>query len=87
MKSKQKKINAVKKDTQKVKETLQGILSILDFSYIWSLFLVDNDKSILHHDNMKNMKIPKSFNPNLLTIIQNGFPTSFFRCNFNKRRN
>ena len=49
-----KRINILEKDTKRVKEELQGTLSCLDFSYICSLFLVANDKSILHHDIFKN---------------------------------
>ena len=49
-----------------VKEELQRTLSVLDFSYICSLFLVANDKSILHHDNMQKRKLQ-----NLLKISSN----------------
>ena len=38
------------------KEELQRTLSVLGFSYICSLFLVANDKSILHHDNIQKQK-------------------------------
>ena len=57
IKSKRKRINTLEKDTQRVKEELQRTLSVLDFSYICSLFLVANDKSILHHDNIQKRKI------------------------------
>ena len=57
IKSKQKRINTLEKDTQRVKEELQRTLSVLDFSYICSLFLVANDKSILHHDNIQKRKL------------------------------
>ena len=59
IKSKRKRINTVEKDTERVKEELQRLLSVLDFPYICSLFLVANNKSILHHDNVK-AKITKS---------------------------
>ena len=43
MKSKRKKIKTLENDTQRVKEELQGTFSVLDFSYICTLFLVAND--------------------------------------------
>ena len=66
IKSKQKRINISEKDTQRAKEELQRTLSVLDFSYICSLFLVANDKSILHHDNIQKQKLQ-----NLLKISSN----------------
>ena len=53
-------------DTQRVKEELQRTFSVLDFSYICSLFLFANDKSILHHDNAHMRKLK-----NLLKISSN----------------
>ena len=47
IKSKRKRINTLERDTQRVKKELQRTFSFLDFSYICSLFLVANDKSIL----------------------------------------
>ena len=44
-------------DTQRVKEELQETFSVLDFSYMCSLFLVANDKSILHHNNIHKRKL------------------------------
>ena len=52
IKSKRKRINTLENDTQRVKEELQRTFAVLDFSYICSLFLVTNDKSILHHDKV-----------------------------------
>ena len=66
IKSKRKRINTLEKDTQRVKEELQRTLSVLDFSYICSLFLVANDTSILHHDNIQKRKLQ-----NLLKISSN----------------
>ena len=66
IKSKRKRINTFEKDTQRVKEELQRTLSVLDFSYVCSLFLVANDKSILHHDNTQKRKLQ-----NLLKISSN----------------
>ena len=57
IKSKRKRINTLENDTQRVKEELQRTFSVLDFSYICSLFLVANDKSILHHNNIHKQKI------------------------------
>ena len=53
-------------DTQRVKEELQRTFSVLDISYIFSLFLVANDKYILHHDNIHQRKLQ-----NLLKISSN----------------
>ena len=64
IKSKQNRINTLEKDTQRVKEELT--LSVLDFSHICSLFLVANDKSILHHDNIQKRRLQ-----NLLKISSN----------------
>ena len=66
VKPKRKRINTLKKDTQRVKEELQRTLSVLDFSYVCSFFLVANDKSILHHDNIQKRKLQ-----NLLKISSN----------------
>ena len=66
IKSKPKRINALENDTQRVKEELQKTFSALDFSYICSLFLVANDKSILHRDNIHKQKLQ-----NLLKISLN----------------
>ena len=66
IKSKRKRINTLEKETQRVEEELQRTLSVLDFSYICSLFLVANDKSILHHDNIQKRKLQ-----NLLKISSN----------------
>ena len=61
IKSKRKRINNLEKDTQRVKEELQRTLSVLDFSYICSLFLGANDMSILHHDNIQKQKLQNLF--------------------------
>ena len=52
-----KRINTLEKDGQRVKEELKETPSVLDFSYIYSLFRVANDKSILHHDNIQKQKL------------------------------
>ena len=59
-----KRINILEKDTKRVKEELQGTLSCLDFSYICSLFLIANDKSNLHLDNIQKRKLK-----NLLEVL------------------
>ena len=51
--AKRKRIDFLEKDTERIREALQGTLSCLDFSYICSFFLVANDKSILHHENIQ----------------------------------
>ena len=66
---KSKRINILENDTQRVKEELQRTFSVLDFCYICSLFLLANDKSILHHDNIHKQKLQ-----NLLKIsLSNNF--------------
>ena len=52
IRAKRKRINILEHDTKRIREELQGTLSCLDFSYICSLFLVANDKSILHYENI-----------------------------------
>ena len=64
IKAKRKRINVVEKDTKRIKEELQGTLSCLDFSYICSLFLIANDKSNLHLDNIQKRKLK-----NLLEVL------------------
>ena len=53
IRAKRKRINILEKDKKRIREELQRTLSCLDFSHICSLFLVANDKSILHHDNIQ----------------------------------
>ena len=53
-------------DAQTVKEELLGTFSVLDVSYIYSLFLVANDRSVLHHDNVQKQNMQ-----NLLKISSN----------------
>ena len=57
IRAKRKRINILEKDAKRIKEELQGTLSCLDFSCICSWFLVANDKSILHHDNIQKRKL------------------------------
>ena len=63
-KNKSKAEKNVEKDTKRIKEELQGTLSCLDFSYICSLFLIANDKSNLHLDNIQKRKLK-----NLLEVL------------------
>ena len=56
----------MEKDTQGVKEELEATFCVLVFSYICSLSLNANDKSILYHDNMQKRKLQ-----NLLKIFSN----------------
>ena len=66
IKSKRKRINTLENDKQRVKEELKRTFSVLHFSYICSLFLVANDKSILHRNNIHKRKLK-----NLLMIFSN----------------
>ena len=67
----------MEKDAQGVKEELQGTFSMLDFSYIYPLFLVANDKSILKLDNIQKRKLQ-----NLLKIS----PKNIFSDSHNPER-
>ena len=69
MRAKQKRINILEKDTKRIKEELQGTFSCLDFSHIFSLFLVVNNKSILHHDNIQKWKIKIRLEISLKRVI------------------
>ena len=66
IKLKRKRINILEKDTQRTKKELQRALLVLDISYVRSFFIVANDKSILHHDNIQNRILQ-----NLLNISSN----------------
>ena len=57
IKSKRKRINTLQNYIRRLKGELQTTFSVLDFSYICSLFLVAHDKSILHHDNIHKRKL------------------------------
>ena len=46
----------MEKDKKRIREELQETLSCLDFLHIFSLFLVANDKWILHQDNIQKRK-------------------------------
>ena len=69
IRAKRKRINILEKDTKRIKEELQGTVSCLDFSYICSLFLVANDKSIIHHDNIQKRKLKNLLEISLKEII------------------
>ena len=80
-KSKWKRINTLENVTQKVKEELQKTFPVWDFAYICSLFLVANDKSILHHNNIYKWKLQ-----NLLKVSSNNIFSDSHnpdRVNFN----
>ena len=68
IRTKRKRINILEKDANRIIEKLQGTLSSLDFSYIYSFFLVANDKSVLHHSNIQKQKL-KSLLEILLKVI------------------
>ena len=69
IRAKRKRINILEKDTMRIKEELQGTLSCLYFSYICSLFLVANDKSFLHHDNIQKRKLKDLLQISLKEVI------------------
>ena len=69
IRAKRKRINILEKDTKRIREELPGTLSCLDFLYICSLFLVANDKSILHHDNIQKQKIENFLEISLKEVI------------------
>ena len=69
IRAKRKRVNILEKDTKRIKEELQETVSCLDFSYICSLFLVANDKSILHHDNIQKRKLKNLLEISLKEVI------------------
>ena len=72
MKSKPKSIDTLEKDIQVVKEELQRTLLILDISYICSLLLVANGKSMLHHDNIQKGKLQNLLKISSSNIFSDG---------------
>ena len=71
IKPKRTRINTLENDTQRVKEELQRTFSVLDLSYICSLFLVANDKFILQHDNIHKRKLQKISSNNIFSDSHN----------------
>ena len=82
IRAKRKKINILEKDTKRIKEELQGTVSCLDFSYICSLSLVPNDKSILHHDNIQKRKLKNLLEISLKEVINNSHDPNKVIFNF-----
>ena len=64
IRAKRKRINVFVKDTKRIREELKRTLSCSDFSYICSLLLVTNDKSVLHYGNIQKQELK-----NLLEIL------------------
>ena len=82
IRAKRKKINVLEKDTKRIKEELQGTLSCLDFSFLCSLFLVANDKSILHHDNTQKRKLKNLLEISLKEVINDSHDPNKVIFNF-----
>ena len=82
IRAKRKRINILEKDTKRIKEELQGTVSCLDFSYICSLFLVANDKSILHHDNIQKRKLKNLLEISLKEVINDNHDPNKVIFNF-----
>ena len=82
IRAKRKRINILEKDIKRIKEELQGTVSCLDFSYICSLFLVANDKSILHHDNIQKRKLKKLLEILLKEVINDSHDPNKVIYNF-----
>ena len=62
----------MEKDTKRIRDELQGTLSCLDFSYIWSLFLVANNKSLtLHHGKIQKRKLENLLGADYMEIFWN----------------
>ena len=55
-----------------IREELQGILSCLDFSYIYSFFLVANHKSVLHYGNFRKRILKCFLEISLKEVINDG---------------
>ena len=69
IRAKRKRITILEKYTKRIKEELQVTVSCLDFSYICSLFLVANDKAILHHDHIEKQKLKNLLEISLKEVI------------------
>ena len=69
IRAKWKRIKILEKDTKRIREELHGTISCLDFSYICSLFLVTNNTSILHHDNIQKRKLKNLLKISLKQVI------------------
>ena len=63
----------MEKDTERIREELQGTLSSLDSSYIFSLFLVANDESILTHGNIQKRKLKTLLEMSLKDVINDSY--------------
>ena len=63
----------MEKDTERIREEIQGTLSCLDFSYICSLFLVANDESILQHGNIQKRKLKTLLEMSLTEVINDSY--------------
>ena len=82
IRAKRKRINILEKDTKKIREELQGTLSCLDFSYIFSLSLVANDKSVLHHGNIQKRKLKNLLENSLKEVINDSHDPNKVTSNF-----
>ena len=82
IRAKRKRINILEKDTKRIKEELQGTVSCLDFSYICSLILVANDKSILHHGNIQKRKLKNLLEISLKEVINDNHDPNKVIFNF-----
>ena len=63
----------MEKDTERIREEIQGTLSCLDFSYICSLFLVADDESILQHGNIQKRKLKTLLEMSLKEVINDSY--------------
>ena len=72
----------MEKDTKRIREELQGTLSCLLFSNICSLFLVANDKSILHLDNIQKRKLKNILEISLKEVINDSHDPNKVIFNF-----
>ena len=82
IRAKRKRINILEKDAKKTREELQRTLSCLDFSYTCSSFLVANDKSILHHDNIQKPKLKNHLEILLKEVINDSHDPNKVILNF-----
>ena len=72
----------MEKNTKTIKEELQRTLSWLDFSCNCSLFLVANDKKILHHDNIQKRKLKTLSETSLKEVINDSHNPNKVILNF-----
>ena len=82
IRAKRKRNNILEKDTKIIWKYKQGTLFCLNFSYICYLFLVSNDKSVLHHDNIQKRKLKNLLEISSKEVINDSLDSNKIIYNF-----